>query len=182
MVKVSIFGSERSFLEKDMSVMSSHLEKVLNEIDGVLAEREVLTKTSLPDFSQPRDVLVFCGYDHLTLSAIHLALDSGQKIILFDEPGKSVEREVNSLLFSGMDQGRIPPTSLSSITHSWTYRDITGVVHTLLRHESRESAETNSSGPDRTRQVENTRKASPRKRTRGAEDTNDKAEAVPVVV
>jgi len=168
MVKVSIFGTERTFSEKDMSIMSDHLEKVLNEIEGVQAKRQVLTKASLPKFSGS-DVLVFCGYDHITLSAIHLALDSEKKIILFDEPGKSVEREINSVLFLGMDQGRIPSSSLSCITHSWNYRDITGVVHTILRHEPRKPAEPDSSGPDTARPVENSRKPSARARAGGDE-------------
>ena len=159
MIKVAVMSTESLFSEKDLSVMSNHLIEVLNQIEGSQAERVVLTPSKLPDFEQ-YNVLVFCGYDHVTLSAIHLALNLDRSIIIYDEPGKAIERELNSVLFSGMDQRRIPPSSLSRTTHSWTFRDVTGIVQTLVRNEPRETGNT----VDRARSVESSGKTQARKR------------------
>ena len=175
MLKVAVLGTEKNLSQKDLKIMADHLEKSLNELEGVKADRVTLSSLLTLDFSL-YDVLVFCGYDHITLAHVHLALDSGRDINLYDEPGQAIERELNSVLFSGMGCGRIPPSSLSRITHSWTYRDILGLVKTKLRQSNASDlSRTNSSTgsePDRTRQVEATGKTQTRKGTRTAKTTD----------
>lgn len=121
----AIFYTSRSKSEKDLGAMISHLQTCL----GANAKSIELSADRLNDFS-PYQVLVFCGYDHITLAHLNLALDltpTSTTIVWYDEPGASIDRELNSVLFRGMDAGRIPPASVSRIVNSWSYQDIVAI-------------------------------------------------------
>lgn len=151
MAKIALLYTERSGSEPGLAAM---IDRVEAELD---TDRIVLDQT--PDLTyDPYDLLVFCGYDHITLARIHLALDSGRPLIILDEPGKSIERELNAVLFSAMDAGRIPPSFLDLITHSWNYKDIVAIAKLLPP-----TPVPDSKGLDRARPVEGTRKPSSRK-------------------
>jgi hypothetical protein len=158
MAKIALLYTGRSGSERDLAAMTDRLETELGSLDGTETDRVVLDSSPVP-YSQ-YDLLVFCGYDHVTLAHIHLAMDSGAKLIIFDEPGKSIERELNSVLFSGMDAGRLPPSSLGLITHSWNHKDIVGIAKLLPRTSGPDRP-----GPDRARQVESSGKSPARKGT-----------------
>lgn len=127
MLKIALLYTERSKSEKDLGKMINHLSGLLGEIENIQTEHIVLGSGSVPELTGHHH-LVYCGLDHLTLASLHLALESTDpqdvRITLYDEPGASVERELNALLFRGVDQGRMPASSVTRLTHSWSHRDI----------------------------------------------------------
>jgi len=127
MLKIALLYTERSRSERDLGKMIDHLSGLLAELENTQADSIILTPGSLPSLAGYHH-LVFCGLDHLTLAALHLALEStdseSTRITLYDEPGASAERELNALLFRGVDHGRMPAQSVTRLTHSWSHRDI----------------------------------------------------------
>lgn len=127
MLKIALLYTERSRSERDLGKMIDHLSGLLAELENAQVDVVVLTPGSLPALAGYHH-LVFCGLDHLTLAALHFALHTtdfeSTRITLYDEPGASVERELNALLFRGVDHGRMPASSVTRLTHSWSHRDI----------------------------------------------------------
>ncbi len=127
-MKVALLYTNRSKAERDLGKMIDHLEKILSETDGIEVERVRLDDTQYSSSLSSNQHLIYCGFDHLTLASLHLALEStdseNTRITLYDEPGASTERELNALLFRGVDHGRMPSSSVTRLTHSWSHRDI----------------------------------------------------------
>lgn len=127
MLPVAILYTARSESERDLGRMINHLNRVLTDIDNTSVDLVELDANTLVDFT-PYRIIVVCGYDHITLAHLHLALNSTDpsdtRIILYDEPGASIERELNTLLVAGSDRGRIPASSTTRLVHSWSHRDI----------------------------------------------------------
>lgn len=126
-MKVALLYTNRSKAERDLGKMIDHLSGLLDELENIHTDQIILTPGLLLTLSEYQH-LVFCGLDHLTLAFLHLALEStdseSTRITLYDEPGASAERELNSLLFRGVDHGRMPSSSVTRLTHSWSHRDI----------------------------------------------------------
>jgi hypothetical protein len=164
--KVAILSSLRSQSERDLGKMIEHLYKCLSEVQGSVVEKITLTDKKFVSFGD-FDYVVFCGYDHVTFSHLHICLSQEVKpfITLYDEPGKSLESEINSILFRGVDCARVPVSSLSAVEYSWSYRDILSRVKQSCRSRELEnpvkleSRSESSSRNTRTRQVENSGKA-----------------------
>ena len=127
MLPVAILYTARSESERDLGRMINHLNRVLTDIDKTSVDLVELDANTLVDFT-PYRIIVVCGYDHITLAHLHLALNSTDpsdtRIILYDEPGASIERELNTLLVAGSDRGRVSASSTTRLVHSWSYRDI----------------------------------------------------------
>lgn len=128
MLKIALLYTERSKSERDLGKMIGHLSGLLAELENTQTDHITLESVSpLPKLTDYHH-LVFCGLDHPTLATLHLALHTtdaeGTRITLYDEPGASAERELNALLFRGVDHGRMPPSSVTRLTHSWSHRDI----------------------------------------------------------
>ena len=127
MLKIALLYTERSRSERDLGKMIGHLSGLLAKLENTQTDHIVLSAGSLPSLAGYHH-LVFCGLDHLTLASLHLALEStdaeSTRITLYDEPGASTERELNALLFRGVDHGRMPASSVTRLTHSWSHRDI----------------------------------------------------------
>lgn len=132
MLTVAIVYTSRSESEKDLGRMINHLTRLLTDIDNVRVDRIELKPDKVIDFTTYHNIIV-CGYDHTTLAHLHLALDSTDpdttRIVLYDEPGANIERELNTLLVSGVDCARIPVTSSTRLVHSWSHRDIVATIH-----------------------------------------------------
>jgi len=172
MLKIALLYTKRSRSEKDLGKMIDHLEKILSEMDGVEVKNINLDNTQYSSSLSSYQHLVFCGLDHLTLAGLHLALESTDpettRITLYDEPGASAERELNSVLFRGVDHRRMPPHSVTRLTHSWSHRDIVatckqdvlkydngpGLAKSTPSSGSTKSSRRSSSGSSRTRKVE----------------------------
>lgn len=181
MLKIALLYTERSKSERDLGKMIDHLSGLLAELENTQTDHIVLSAGSLPPLAGYHH-LVFCGLDHLTLASLHLALEStdaeSTRITLYDEPGASVERELNSLLFRGVDHGRMPASSVTRLTHSWSHRDIVATCkQDALRcsdgpEPSGKSASSGSAKPtsrggkgsSRAREVADTRAAQARER------------------
>lgn len=140
--------------EKSFAPTIERLEKETKLIKGKQFDFIKIDNVGV-DFS-PYSLIVFCGYDHITLANIHMALHEGKNIILFDEPGKSLERELNSVMFLGMDSGRISSDFFKLITHCWSYRDVLGFIKAVPDLEPR-LAETTAPDVPGARSVENPR-------------------------
>ena len=87
-------------------------------------------------------------------------MDQGVPVLMYDLPGDAIDRELSTILFSGVDSNRFPPSVLSQVTHSWTYRDIVGICKQMVKDAPPKGTSANL---DRARSVENTRKPSSRK-------------------
>lgn len=181
MLKIALLFTEASRSTKDLGEMITHLSKVLKGVTNVQVNELELSSKSFAPFDQ-YDYLVFCGYDHVTLANIHMALASEseeetKRIFLFDEPGASINMQLSSLIFQGIDYRRIPPSSASRLISCWSYRDIVGVARADVVKldngpKTPESAsDTGDAKPttgrgqraNRARQVETQRKAPTRK-------------------
>lgn len=127
MLPVAILYTSRSESEKDLGRMINHLNRVLTDIGNIRVDLVELNANTLVDFTAYRTIIV-CGYDHITLAHLHLALNNtdpaNTRIVLYDEPGASIERELNTLLVAASDRGRVPASSTTRLTHSWSHRDI----------------------------------------------------------
>ena len=133
MSKIAILSTPARGQEKTFVPTLARLRNELGDLKGkdcsFIEMGEVLV-----DMAE-YDLLVFCGYDHITLAHIHIALHQHKPLIIFDEPGKSLERELNSVLFLGMDSGRVTPEFFKLITHCWSYRDVVGLIKVLPENE-----------------------------------------------
>lgn len=148
--------------------MISHLAEILAPEEGVEVEQVLLSPTSLPSLLS-YDHLVFCGYDHTTLAHLFLALETSrpsQRITLYDSAGSSPERELNNLIFSAVDLGRMPASSTTRLLYSWGYRDILAIARQDAKSGQRIAEATEGGGgakppsrpgsrANRARQVEN---------------------------
>lgn len=138
----------------DLSKMVDHLTETLKSVEGVEPVRHQLKPQSLLDTPE-HDRLVLCGYDHLSLAFLHISLASPPPsgITLYDEPGRSLESELNNILFRGVDSERISSSSLSVLDYSWSYRDI--VARAKLESKSKPAKPRPRTRTNRARQVEN---------------------------
>lgn len=163
MPKVAVFYDEKVLEDKDILSLKSTLVSELEKVEG-LEVVELRTDLATPPAEAVREygLVVFCGYSLNLLSILFSTLSQGVPVLLYDLPGESVERELNALLFSGVDSQRLPPSTLSQITHSWTYRDIVGICKQMAKNAPPQGSPADL---DRARSVEDTGKASSRKRT-----------------
>ena len=105
--------------------MIRHLEGVLADVEGLEVVTERLSADTVPDYGR-YDHLVFCGYDHITLGHIHLAMaaTTETRITLYDEPGAAIDRELSAIVFRAIDLRRAPGASATRLVSSWSHRDI----------------------------------------------------------
>lgn len=161
MIKIAIFSDEKVLEDKDISKLKSVLTLELSKVEGLeIIELCTDRVTPPPEAIQDYGLVVFCGYSLSLLSALFLALGQGVPVLLYDLPGESIDRELNAVLFSGVDSRRFPPSVLSQVTHSWTYKDIVGICKQMVKDATPKGTTGNV---DRARPVENTRKSSTRK-------------------
>lgn len=191
MLRIALLHTRRSAEEKDLGKMIMHLLGVLSDIENTHVVGVVLESGIVHDYSSYNH-LVFCGYDHVTFAHLHLAMATTDpdktRITLYDEPGASVERELGTLLYAGIDRRRIDASSATRLIYSWSHRDLVattkqdvlkyengpGTAGTTSNPEPAQSEPGPDSGADRARQVENKRAASTRKRTRPTGDEKTK--------
>lgn len=157
MLPVAIVYSSRSESEHDLGRMINHLVRVLTDTGNVRVDRVELSPSTLVDFTVYRTIVV-CGYDHITLAHLHLILESTDpsdtRIVLYDEPGAIIERELNTLLVAGSDRGRVPTSSTTRLIHSWSHRDIVAMTgQDVLKY---------GNGPEPARQPASPEPAKPR--------------------
>lgn len=195
MLKVALLYTERSKSERDLGKMITHLSGLLAELENTQTDHIVVSADALPVLAGYHH-LVFCGLDHPTLAALHLALHTtdseGTRITLYDEPGASAERELNALLFRGVDHGRMPAQSVTRLTHSWSHRDILatckqdvlkygdgpGSVEPTAGSGSAKPARRSGKGSSGAREVAGTRKAQARKGDAVAESDREEVAVV----
>ena len=172
MLKVALLYTEKTGSERDLGKMITHLTGILTDMSGVSVESVALkVDTPLPNYNSFHH-LVFCGYDHITLSHLHFALHvtdpNSVHITLYDEPGASIERELNTLLFRGVDvNARIPSASVTRLTHSWSHNDIVAVCkQDVLKytHEGPERPTGDATSPKPTKPVSRPRSGGSRTR------------------
>jgi hypothetical protein len=157
--RVVLAFTERSQSETDLNKMIDHLYKALNEISNISVEKFTLKPGNTPP---PSDHLVLCGYDHVTLAHLHLALERGDRITMYDEPGRSLQSELSNIFFRGVDARRLPTSSLAGVEYSWSGRDIVAVTKfdvAKLPSEPKSRSRTRANSP---RQVEDGGNASAR--------------------
>ncbi len=122
---IALLYTIRSEAEKDLGRMIHHLDGVLAEIEGVEVVTEELAADRAVDYGR-YDHLVFCGYDHITLGHIHLAMAATEtaRITLYDEPGAAIDRELSAIMFRAIDLRRAPGSSATRLVSSWSHRDV----------------------------------------------------------
>lgn len=161
MLKIAIFSDEESLEDKDISTLRATLKSELTKIEGLdLIELCTDRATPPPEAIRDYSLVIFCGYSLSLLSSLFLVMDQGVPVLLYDLPGDSIDRELRTILFSGVDSRRFPPSVLSQVTSSWAYREIVGICKQMVRDASPQRP---ANDLDRARPVENTRKSSPRK-------------------
>lgn len=170
MLKVALLYTGRSGSERDLCKMVTCLKGLLKETDGIELTSVELDPVTVPDYTGYGH-LVFCGYDHVTFAHLHLALEltdpATVRITLYDEPGASIERELNTLLFRGVDvNSRIPAGSVTRLTHSWSHRDIVAVCRQdVLKYTNEDTRSAGKdSSPQPVKPVSRTRSGSTRAR------------------
>lgn len=134
--KVVLAFTEQSRAEPDLGKMIEYLYKSLEGISNVAVEEFVLTPGNT---SPSSDHLVLCGYDHVTLAHLHLALGRGDRVTMYDEPGRSLKSELDAIFYQGVDVRRLPPATLSAVEYCWNCRDIISVTKRCseqLKHRS----------------------------------------------
>lgn len=159
--KVVLAFTEQSRSEPDLRKMIEYLCKSLGEISNVAVEEFVLTAGQAPPVS---DHLVLCGYDHVTLAHLHLALSRGDRVTMYDEPGRSLQSELSNIFFRGVDTRRFPSASLSAVEYSWSPRDIVAITKFETAKLPSEPKPRSSPRTNRPRQVEDRRDSSTRER------------------
>ena len=168
MLKIAIFSDEKILEDKDMTKIMSTLKSELTQVEG-LELIELCTDRATPPPEAVRDyaLVVLCGYSLPLLSALFSAMDQGVPVLLYDLPGDSLYRELRTILFSGVDSRRFPPSVLSQVTESWNYREVVGICKQMVKDASPQRP---ANDLDRARPVENTRKPSTRKGSAKAEN------------
>lgn len=168
MIKIAIYSDEKVLEDSDVAKLKSFLTSELEQIEG-LEVIELSADRVTPPAEAVRDygLVVFCGYSLSLLSCLFSTLDQGVPVLVYDLPGDAIDRELSTILFSGVDSRRFPPSVLSQITHSWTYRDIVGICKQMIKDAPSKRASANL---DRARPVENTRKPPSRKGSLKASD------------
>lgn len=128
---IALLYTARSEAERDLGQMINHLTKALDGMEGVKVVREVLTGDKPVQYGSYHH-LVFCGYDHITLGHIHLAMavtdPAEARITLYDEPGAAIERELSAIVFRAIDLRRAPGSSATRLMSSWNHRDILAIA------------------------------------------------------
>jgi len=128
--QIALIFTENSKSERDLGKMIDHLDSELSRVPGVEVSQLVLDPSKVFTPLTSYDHLVFCGYDHTTLASLHYSMEvvsEKVRIVMYDEPGASIDRELNSLFFRGIDMGRIPGSSSTRIIYSWSYKDILAI-------------------------------------------------------
>lgn len=138
-IQVTLLKSRSASGTEDISKMTTHLEGVLSEREGVdLKVRQTLTDATL----KSSDFIVFCGYDLSSLSEIFKALAFVEsidtplpipKLFLYEEPGQSIREDLDNLILRGIDLRRVGARPYGALIDSWTYRDIVGTVDSEAR-------------------------------------------------
>jgi hypothetical protein len=116
--------------------MYVHITNILQEKEGVdLKVRGSLTDPTI----KSSDFIVMCGTDSNTLSDFFkwASLADGESelpvVFFYDEPGASVEDDLNDLLRFLSDRRRISVKIFDKILYSWTYRDIIGYIEVAIK-------------------------------------------------
>ena len=146
-VSVTLVKSKQAESTSDINKMTVHLEKILSEKDGV----DLRIKNSITDANvRTSDFIVFCGFGLNTLSTLFQCLsiveltESPLKppfIILYDEPGVSINEDLNKILMSGMDLKRVDPKVFRNILDTWRHSDIINMVAQEIKKRTDESSE-----------------------------------------
>lgn len=147
-VSVVLVKSKQAETMSDINKMTVHLEKLLNENQGVdLKSRQGLTEANI----KSSDFIVFCGFSLSTLSSLFQALATVEStesplktptLVLYDEPGKSVYEHLDRVMMQGMDMKRVDPKVFKKILDTWRYHDIINMVNQEVRsRESEQSPE-----------------------------------------
>ena len=122
----------------DMNRMSVHLEQILAEKEGVdLKVRQNITDALLKSVN----FIVLCGYDSGLLSEffkIIAYMESITKedrpiVFLYEEPGQTIESNINELIRRGSELDRIDITVFDKVIDTWTYNDIIGYINVSLK-------------------------------------------------
>jgi len=189
--QIALIFTENSKSEKDLGKMIDHLDSELSGVPGVEVSQLILdpSKVFIPLTSYNH--LVFCGYDHTTLASLHYAMEvvpDDVRIVMYDEPGAAIDRELNTLFFRGIDMGRIPGSSSTRIIYSWSYKDIVSISRqdvlkssngsgpsgTIKGSGKSKSASRSSSRNNRARQVESKGEAQAREGDETPGDSGEK--------
>lgn len=188
--QIALIFTENSASERDLGKMIAHLDSELSGIPGVEVSQLVLDPSKVFIPLTNYDHLVFCGYDHLTLASLHYTMEVAPKeirLVMYDEPGAAIDRELNILFFRGIDMGRMPGSSSTRIIYSWSYKDIvsisrqdmllssngSGVSGTVKGSSKSKSPSRSGSRNTRARQVEDKREAQAREGNETAGDTGE---------
>lgn len=124
----------------DVHKMALHLTTLLEEKEGV----EFKTRNSLTDATiKASNYIIFCGGDSSTLAEFFKCVafvESNTELELptmffYDEPGSSIESDLNNLLVFISDRRRLTASVFKKLIYSWTYRDIIGNIDVALRKQ-----------------------------------------------
>lgn len=151
--KVVLASTQRSQSETDLSKMIDFLFKNLEKIENIDLEKFTLAAGNTPP---PCDHLILCGYDHITLSHLHLALDRSDRITMYDEPGRSLQTELTNVFYRGVDSSRLPQGVLSAVEYSWSFKDVVSSVKFSASRLPDEPKPRSRKRANSSRQVENT--------------------------
>lgn len=168
MLKIAIFSDEEFLKDRDLSALRATLKSELTKIEN-LELIELCTSRATPPPEAVRDygLVIFCGYSLSLLSSLFSTLEQGVPVLLYDLPGDSLDRELRTIFFSGVDSRRFPPSVLSQVSHSWNHREIVGICKQMVKDAPPQRP---ADDLDRARPVENTRKPSTRKGSPKVED------------
>jgi hypothetical protein len=124
--------------ESDINKMAVHLEQMLTEKEGVdLKIRQTLTEPTI----RKTNFIVFCGYDTMILSELFKAMSAiescepneGPILFLYEEPGQSIQEQINNIIRAGSDLRRIDHKLFDRVVDTWSHNDIIGYINVALR-------------------------------------------------
>jgi hypothetical protein len=124
--------------ESDINKMAVHLEQMLTEKEGVdLKIRQTLTEPTI----RKTNFIVFCGYDTMILSELFKAMSAiescedseGPILFLYEEPGQSIQEQINNIIRAGSDLGRINHKLFNRVVDTWSHNDIIGYINVALK-------------------------------------------------
>lgn len=135
-ISVALLKGKNVGKTSDINKMAVHLEQILTEKDGVdLKIRQTLTDPVV----KSADYIIFCGYDCGLLSEMFKVLElinskeADLFLFLYEEPGESPHREIDQILTSAADIGRVDPKLYDRIINTTSYRDIIGYIDVSLK-------------------------------------------------
>ena len=153
-VSVVLVKPKQTESVSDINKMTVHLEKILEDNSLVdLKSRNSVTDATV----RSADFVIFCGFNLEVLSSLFQALSVVEltdtpiktpSIFLYDEPGRSIYQDINKILMSGMDMGRVNPKIFKNLIDTWRYRDIIGMINQEIKVRENESSSDPVGAPD----------------------------------